>query len=104
MIPVVPLEPVGKHTSPTIPIVAVTQALDIRVWVNIVLQSILGERLQGVPFNNHPVIMLTIILENVPTRWRVRLARTMGMNVVFRFRIAHILGILGQLASLAPHT
>jgi len=74
MIPVVPLEPVGKHTSPTIPIVAVTQALDIRVWVNIVLQSILGERLQGVPFNNHPVIMLTIILENVPTHVAVPMA------------------------------
>ena len=26
-----PLEPVGKHTSPTIPTVAVIQALDIRV-------------------------------------------------------------------------
>ena len=63
--PCASLKPVGKHTSQTLPTVVVIQALDIRVWVTIVPHSILVERLHIVRFNNHPVMLLTLILGNV---------------------------------------
>ena len=49
ILPVVPLEPVGKHTAPAIPTVTIIQALDIPVWVATVLHSIPEEHRGSVP-------------------------------------------------------